>query len=159
MRTITITTHLDAEPEAVRKHVMMPELLNYAVAGFMKFQPIQPDSFPLKWSPGSYRVRMLAFHVLPVGWQKVSIELPERGDDWFIRDNGSGSIARVWDHLIFVEPEGSGSRYVDQVRIDAGILTWIVKLYAILFYRHRQRRWRKLVDLDFRPLASNHRAT
>ena len=142
MRTITITTHLGAEPYVVRTHVMTPELLNYVVAGLMKFRPIQPDSFPPKWSLGNYRVRILAFHVLLVGWQYVRIELPEQGDDWFVRDNGSGYIARVWDHLLFIEPEGTGTRYVDQVRIDASILTWIVKIYSILLYWHRQRRWR-----------------
>jgi len=153
MRTINITTHLDAAPDVIRKHVMTPRLLNYVVAGLMKFQPIQPASFPHRWSPGNYRVRMLAFHVIPIGWQNVGIELPEEGDDWFVRDKGSGSIARIWDHLIFIGPDGAGTRYVDRIRIDAGVLTGPVALYAKLFYRYRQRRWRKLVRLCFSPLT------
>jgi hypothetical protein len=152
MRTIHIETHLAADPDIVKNHVLTPALLNYVVAGLMKFQPIDPPAFPDRWIPGKYMVRMLAFHVIPVGRQVVGIELPQESDDWFVRDNGGGSIARVWDHLIFVEPEGKGTRYTDLVRIDAGILTWPVVLYATLFYRHRQRRWRKLVRLNFEPL-------
>lgn len=133
---------------------MTPALLNYVVAGLMKFQPIDPVEFPRSWSAGKYMVRMLAFHFLPVGWQTVGIELPEGHEAWFVRDNGSGSIAKVWDHLIFIEPDASGTCYVDEVRIDAGILTWPVSLYAELFYRYRQRRWRKLVAANFRPLES-----
>lgn len=157
MKTITITTYLDVEPDVVREHVMTPRLLNYIVAGLMTFRPVQPDALPHRWRPGKYVVRMRAFHLLPIGWQIVGIELPARGDDWFIRDNGSGSIARTWDHLIYIEPEGAGTRYVDRVRIDAGALTVPVALYAKLFYRYRQMRWRKLVRLDFSPLAAGSR--
>ncbi len=152
MRTITISTYLAVEPDIVKKHVMTPVLLNYVVAGLMKFQPIEPESFPDHWIPGVYKVRMLAFHIVPVGWQNVRIELPEGGDEWFVRDNGNGSIVKIWDHLIFITPEGGGTRYVDTVRIDAGILTCPVLLYATLFYRHRQRRLRKLVNRGFKPL-------
>jgi hypothetical protein len=131
---------------------MTPALLNYVVAGLMKFQPIDPSEFPERWSPGLYKVRMSAFHLIPVGWQYVGIELPSEHDSWFVRDNGSGSIAKVWDHLIFIEPDGDQTRYVDEIRIDAGILSWPVSIYAKLFYRYRQWRWRRLVALDFQPL-------
>jgi hypothetical protein len=152
MRTITEETYLAADPDIVKRHLMTPALLNYVVAGFMKFRPVEPAALPDRWTPGEYKVLMLAFHVLPVGWQIVRIEKPDENDEWFLRDNGLGSIARSWDHRIFVAPEGEGTRYVDEVRIDAGILTWPVALYAALFYRYRQRRWRKLVGLNFAPL-------
>jgi hypothetical protein len=153
VKTIRVSTHLDAEPDIVRQHVMTPALLDYVVAGLMAFRPIEPKILPSQWLPGRYKVKTLAFHLLPIGWQTVKIELPDPGDPWFIRDNGSGSIARVWDHRIFIEPEGAGTRYVDEVSIDAGILTRLVALYARFFYTHRQRRWRKLVRLGFRPLT------
>ena len=51
---------------------------------------------------------------------------------------------RNWNHLIRIEPEGAGSRYTDEIEIGAGPLTPLISLYAKLFYRYRQRRWRKL---------------
>jgi hypothetical protein len=154
MKTVTISTYLDAAPEVVRKHVMTPALLLYVVAGAMRFRPVQPRTFPPIWQPGNYRVSMWALHIIPIGWQNVKIELPGPTDEWWVRDNGSGSLARIWDHRIFIEPEGSGTRYIDQVSVDAGILSWVVWVYAQLFYRYRQRRWRKLVALEFRPLQA-----
>ncbi len=154
MKTVTIRTYLEADVAAVESHVLRPALLNYVVAGLMKFRPIAPSRLPEKWTPGTYRVAMRAFHFLPAGWQNVRIEFPGPGDNWFMRDNGHGSIAKVWDHLIFIEREGNGTRYVDQIRIDAGALTWFVALYANLFYRHRQRRWRRLVRRNFAPISA-----
>lgn len=153
MKTIQVETHLAIKPDVVRNHVMTPALLCYVVAGLMKFRPIDPAIFPDRWAPGKYVVSMLAFHLIPIGRQVVGIELPQDNEKWYLRDNGSGSIARVWDHFIFIDPEGEGTRYVDYVRIDAGILTWPVVLYATLFYRYRQWRWRKLVRLNFEPLV------
>ena len=48
---------------------------------------------------------MFAFHFLPIGKQIVGIEFPQKSDHWVLRDNGSGSIAKTWDHLIFLESE------------------------------------------------------
>jgi hypothetical protein len=98
---------------------------------------------------------MRAFHLIPVGWQTVGIELPGENDSWFVLDNWSGSVTRAWDHLIFIKPDEDGTRYVDEVRIDAGIFSWPVSVYARLFYLYRQMRWRKIVAADFRPLGGS----
>ena len=84
---------------------MTPALLNYVVAGLMKFHPIEPNFFPSKWVEGKFSVKMFAFHFLPIGKQIVGIEFPQKSDHWVLRDNGSGSIAKTWDHLIFLESE------------------------------------------------------
>ena len=60
---------------------------------------------------------MFAFHFLPIGKQIIGIEFPQKSDHWVLRDNGSGSIAKTWDHLIFLESEGLDIR---KVSIDAG---------------------------------------
>ena len=93
---------------------MTPALLNYVVAGLMKFHPIEPNFFPSKWVEGKFSVKMFAFHFLPIGKQIVGIEFPQKSDHWVLRDNGSGSIAKTWDHLIFLESEGGGTRYTER---------------------------------------------
>ena len=101
---------------------------------------------------GKFSVKMFAFHFLPIGKQIIGIEFPQKSDHWVLRDNGSGSIAKTWDHLIFLESEGGGTRYTDEVSIDAGLFTLPIYIYAFIFYSYRQMRWRKLVNLNFRPL-------
>jgi hypothetical protein len=52
---------------------------------------------------------------------------------------------RDWRHRITVDGEGWGStRYMDEIEVRAGALTPLVWLYANLFYRYRQMRWRRL---------------
>ena len=105
MRTLKISTYLAADLETVKSYLMTPALLNYVVAGLMKFHPIEPNFFPSKWVEGKFSVKMFAFHFLPIGKQIVGIEFPQKSDHWVLRDNGSGSIAKTWDHLIFLESE------------------------------------------------------
>ena len=51
----------------------------------------------------------------------------------------------AWSHRITVDDEGWGStRYLDEIEIAAGVLTPFVWVYAQLFYRYRQWRWRRL---------------
>ena len=152
MRTLKISTYLAADLETVKSYLMTPALLNYVVAGLMKFHPIEPNFFPSKWVEGKFSVKMFAFHFLPIGKQIVGMEFPQKSDHWVVRDNGSGSIAKTWDHLIFLESEGGGTRYTDEVSIDAGLFTLPIYIYAFIFYSYRQMRWRKLVNLNFRPL-------
>jgi uncharacterized protein YndB with AHSA1/START domain len=57
-----------------------------------------------------------------------------------------GGVLRRWDHDIIVERlDDDRSRYTDRVLIDAGPFTMPVAVFAWLFYRYRQRRWRQLV--------------
>jgi hypothetical protein len=59
----------------------------------------------------------------------------------------SGGLIHVWNHSMRVEPlTESRSRYSDCVEINAGPLTPIVWLFASLFYRYRQHRWRRLAS-------------
>ena len=81
--------------------------------------------------------------------QVIGINTPGPDDDWVIHDAGSGSAARMWDHRIYVESDGEGTRYSDCLRIDAGLLTPVVAAFAGVFSRYRQARWRRLVDNDF----------
>ena len=40
-----ISTYLAADLETVKSYLMTPALLNYVVAGLMKFHPIEPNFF------------------------------------------------------------------------------------------------------------------
>ena len=45
MRTLKISTYLAADLETVKSYLMTPALLNYVVAGLMKFHPIDRTKF------------------------------------------------------------------------------------------------------------------
>ncbi|XUU61442.1 hypothetical protein ACRAQ6_03995 [Erythrobacter sp. HA6-11] len=118
----------------------------------VRFVPAS-GKFPARWSEGQHPAGMLAFGFLPMGEQTIGIEFPPaQGDRRILRDNGHGALIKRWDHWIFVEPEGEGTRYTDRVDIDAGLLTPFIALFARMFYGHRQKRWRNLVETDFAAL-------
>jgi hypothetical protein len=129
-------------------------LLMHIAAPLIRFTPKGGARFPSEWAPGEYRAWMWLFGVLPIGWQAVVIsEPPPDGATRFIRDNGYGPLIRRWDYWIAITPLADGTtHYVDRVDIDAGPLTPLVERFARMFYAHRQRRWRKLVQTGFAAL-------
>ncbi len=145
-----ISTYLEATPETVREHVLRTSLLEYVARGMIRFKPVEPDTFPETWQPGRYRTMMYWKGFLPIGSQSIVIEpQPVKGNVWSLRDRGHGALIKLWDHMVEVSPEGSGSRYLDRITVDAGLLTPLIALFARRFYQHRQKRWRRLVSNEF----------
>ncbi len=106
--------------------------------------------FPDKWVEGEYRVWMLLFGWLPVGWQAIRIEMPQQASGkYVVRDNGYSRLIKRWDQWIEITAEGTGTRYIDRVEIEAGFLTPLIWAFARLFYAYRQRRWQRLVARRF----------
>lgn len=143
---VMVETILQLPAAEVLARVRTPALLRYVAAPLMQFVPLDPPRFPDHWAEGPYRVSTRLFSVVPLGQQTIDISfdgLP--GDTFAIRDNGHGELAQRWDHRI--EAIAIGERetlYRDTIEIEAGVLTPFVWLFAQVFYRHRQRRWRLL---------------
>jgi len=151
-----ITTLLDARPERVWQELQRPELLEYVAAPLVAFDPVEPESFPERWEEDEYRVVMKLFGVIPLGEQsirtsKVRVEDTDGEQCYQLCDDGTGQLVSVWNHLISVRETPDGKTvYTDEIDVNASILTPCIWLFAVIFYRHRQRRWRKLVENDFR---------
>lgn len=98
---------------------------------------------------------MKLFNFISLGEQTINIELPDNNPRsvFTVRDNGYGTFVKKWDHWIFIEEGQKDSiKYTDEVTIEAGFFTLFVYLFAYLFYSHRQRRWKRLSQLDFNTL-------
>ena len=116
----------------------------------MAFRPIDPKEFPTEWSDGDYLVGMRLFGLFPFGRQHIVISRsPSTTDTYAIRDNGHGDMIRKWDHHITIRSDPTGTHYTDDIQIEAGLLTPFVWLWAEVFYRWRQYRWRQLVQNEF----------
>jgi ligand-binding SRPBCC domain-containing protein len=151
---VDVSTRLEAPIERVWDEVQTTRLLVHVTSPLVRFTPLEPAAFPERWSEGRYRVRMKLFGVLPAGSQVIAISKSEtrEGDErrFMIRDNGSGDLAKTWDHVITLrELPGGTTWYQDRIEVKAGLLTLFVWLFAQAFYRHRQRRWRRLVERGF----------
>jgi hypothetical protein len=118
-------------------------------APLIKMRPSQPTELPEIWSEGTYSVFMYLFGFIPFGKQAMVVSFPEYKDGFCLCDNGYGTFIRKWDHLVTIEGTGDGTLYRDRLTVEAGILTPFVWGFSQLFFRHRQRRWRKLVARSF----------
>jgi hypothetical protein len=118
------------------------DTLRYVTRGLLGFRPLGP--VPARISDGDViRVRLLFFHVLPAWKHEIRIVRVDQAQRRIETAEHGGGV-RTWNHVITVEPAVAGSRYTDAIEIDAGAMTPLVEGYAKLFYRYRQRRWRRL---------------
>ena len=112
MRTL-ITTHLDCTPQRAWAAVQNPCLLEHVAAPLLVFEPLQPKQLPEVWRSGNYLVRMKFLGLIPLGKQWVVISMPKRKKsgnriEYAIRDDGHGSLAKKWDHLITITETTDG---------------------------------------------------
>jgi len=144
--------------ETFVSRVLTSASLHYIAKPLLSFNPTDPKEFPQKWVNGEYSVQIKLFGVIPLGNQMIRIELIEKGKDqeYIIRDNGSSKLIPKWDHWIFISKTNDPNiiRYLDRVEIKAGLMTPIIWLFAHIFYRWRQYRWKKLVQTSFEELDS-----
>ena len=150
------TTFLPCSPQQCFEEVKTSHLMLHVASPMVKFIPIQPSSLPERWEQKVYVVSLRLFGFLPIGKQWINISGRKRSKEmgrFYVefRDNGRGTLISTWDHLITIQApkQGNGTIYTDRVEIKAGILTPFVCLFAWLFYRHRQKRWQRLVANRF----------
>ncbi len=156
---INVETKLNTDFATVVKYVNLSATLDYIASPLLVFEPVDPKSYPKIWRHGDYLVRMKVFGIILLGTQYIRIERirDKSATEFILRDNGSGQLAKRWDHWIFIEKTEKNrvTRYVDRIEVKAGLLTPGVALFAAIFYRWRQHRWRKLIKNGFAPLKSH----
>ena len=129
--------------------VKTPRLLFFVASPLVRFVPTRGTVVPRVWEEATYWFGLRIFGFLPFGEQAVRITFSPGADDFRVRDDGYSRLVKRWDHRILIERSGAGVRYCDELNIEAGVLTPVVWLFAFLFYRHRQRRWSRLVKHEF----------
>ncbi len=138
-----IETVLAARPEAVWEAVKRSSTLVYVTRGMLAFEGA--ENFPSRWTEGNQvDTRLRFFGFLPAWRHRLQVARVD-DDERIIQTLECGGFVDTWDHRIEVEQAGGGTRYVDDVEIEAGPLTGLVWLCAKALYRYRQRRLKKLV--------------
>lgn len=154
MRTITVSTTLDAPADAVWPAVTTPHAFVHVAKGMLRFPAAERVDRP--WRVGDdIRGWTLLFGIIPFSIHRLSIESIDERRRTVVSDEGGGMI-RTWRHELTTTPlDTHHCTYTDRIEIDAGVVTPLVAAFATLFYRYRQRRWRALAPL----LAATAQAT
>jgi hypothetical protein len=144
---ITVTSIFDLSFETTRQLIFQPATMRTVAQPVMQFKAISPAQLPKQWQANEiYRIKLYAFGFVSLGWYDIKIEIDKDEKDVCIgRDRGHGQAINVWNHAIIIERRGDKTRYSDEVDVHAGIFTPLVAGFAKLFYRHRQKRWKKII--------------
>ena len=144
---VDLSTELQAPKASVTAALRRVHTLRTLTRGMLAIDSADaarplPDQWPVDGTPVELRIR--PFH-LPVGWIhtiRVVEADPARG---ILRTEESGGAVRRWDHTIELSSlDAERTLYRDLVDMDAGALTPVIAVWAQVFYRVRQRRWRAL---------------
>jgi hypothetical protein len=146
---VFVESRYPCDADLVWSTVQTPALHREVCAPLMAMCPLPGEIFPERWRAGeTIRCRLYLFGILPLGTHTIDFERidPEAR---VIQSHESGVMAKRWDHLIRVRPDSEGAGgcwYSDEVEIEAGWRTFLIWVFASVFYRHRQRRWRRVVQ-------------
>lgn len=143
MRTIDLSTDLDAPAPAVWAAVGTPGAFRLVTRGLVRMPAIAHRHD--RWHEGETVIGWIfLFGLVPFSRHHIHVA---RLDDesMLLRSVEHGGLVRRWNHDITVTPiDETRCRYRDVIEIDAGPLTPVVAAWAAVFYRIRQRRWREL---------------
>jgi hypothetical protein len=137
---IHITSIFPADRETVFQKLQEIETLRYICAPLATFTPLEDCQ---KWQAGAvFRFDLsacgLKFGVHTINVKKFDIDK--------ILTHEHNKNVPVWNHIIKLEKCGkTQTRYSDIVEVHSGWKTLFIWLWANLFYRHRQRKWRELL--------------
>jgi hypothetical protein len=139
-----ILTVFDCTAEQLWDEISRPDSLRFVSAPLLHFEPLVAGDLDSEWEVGkTYPLRLALFGFLPVGEHCITLVRIDREAN-LIESQESGALSPVWNHTIRFHQLGDGKlHYTDEIEIQAGLLTVIVWTFAHLFYRHRQRRWKK----------------
>ncbi|QDT96794.1 hypothetical protein [Gimesia aquarii] len=120
--------------------------LMYVASPILKFKPEQGHPVPEKWDLGTeYKLQVSFFGILPLGSHIINLVELNKEENRIV-SHEHGSLTSTWNHIIkFNAMNDETIEYTDEVEIHAGIGTLFVWLFAHIFYRHRQNKWKKLL--------------
>jgi len=141
-----IRTILPCTESELWQKISQPKSLQYVASPILGFVPARGDELTGEWQIGrAYRLKLYFVRLIPLGWHTIRLVKMDK-DRNTISSRESDLLARVWNHNIWFREVARGRvSYTDEIEIQAGWLTPAIWLFAHLFYRHRQRRWKVLL--------------
>ncbi|MFO7846240.1 MAG: hypothetical protein ACQETF_11215 [Bacteroidota bacterium] len=141
-----ISTHLSCSETELWKKIEKPKSLEFVAAPVLKFIPVGTDDFDDPWEINrDYNLKLYLFGLIPLGSHNIRLLKADKRRN-IIESREKGLLTRVWNHTITFHEVGDRKvHYTDKIEIKAGVLTPVIYVFAQLFYRHRQRRWKRLL--------------
>jgi hypothetical protein len=144
-----ISTILNTNETTMWEKLQDVSSLIYVASPLIKFRAKKGHSLPEKWSlRNKVELELSLFGIMPLGDQIIDLVYTNQAERTIV-SNEFGKLIKVWNHTIkFNAVNDQAIAYSDEIEIEAGVLTIPIWLFAHLFYRHRQRKWKDLIAAD-----------
>lgn len=143
-----ISTVIKTSENQMWEELQKVSSLMYVASPILKFKPQKGHSVPEKWVLGTeYKLKLSLFGIFPLGDHFIKLVELNKEENLIISIE-HGNLTKAWNHIIkFNAIDDQTIEYTDEIEINAGILTILIWLFAHIFYRHRQSKWKKLFDI------------
>lgn len=141
-----ISSYFDCTEKKLWEKIIDPKSLQFVASPILSFRPLIKGELDVEWIIGkTYELKLYLLNIIPIGHHRIKITTIDR-DSNLIVSKESGTLASEWNHTIrFTQGEQGKLSYTDEIEIKAGWLTTAIWIFAHIFYRHRQRRWKVLL--------------
>ncbi|KZX12074.1 hypothetical protein [Methanobrevibacter curvatus] len=124
------------------KKLQEVKTLQYISSPYASFVSENPEN--KIWNVGKVKsFKLKIFGIISMGTHTIKVIKFSKNE---ILTNECNKCVKVWNHKITLKKlNGSKTAYTDEIELKAGNYTPFVYLWAILFYKHRQKKWKNLL--------------
>ena len=142
---ITITSNFDASIDVFWRRIQNVSSLVEICKPLVSFKSYSGE-IPSKWDISKiYQFKLSMYQIFPSLKHTICIH-SMNSDSYEVISAEYNKVVTIWNHIISMQKLGDNKvTYTDVVDIYAGKLTYVVALWAIHFYKHRQKKWKKLM--------------
>jgi hypothetical protein len=140
---LRVNSIFPASIENIYEKIKKISTLQFIAAPYAYFEQI--DTKNLSWQAGETSEYFLfIFKFINIGIHTIKVIQFDTNEIYTKEYNKS---IPIWNHKIKMKKLNDyKTLYSDEVEIKAGIKTFFIYIWALLFYNHRQRKWKKLLQ-------------
>ena len=147
VKTVRLTSSFPSTLDDIWEKLQRLDTLQYIASPYATFLPLCNTAN--KWTEGEKsRFHLKLFGFIPIGVHTINVMQFDK-EALMVYTNETNKFVPMWNHRIILNPKtDSLCCYTDEVELYAGWKTPVVFLWSSLFYKHRQRKWLKLLRTD-----------
>ncbi|MDR2531146.1 MAG: hypothetical protein LBC65_06365 [Oscillospiraceae bacterium] len=142
--SVRVSSVFPASVDSVWDKLQRLDTLQFIARPYAVFKPLGDAS--LTWREGeTARFSLWLFGVIPFGVHNINVVSFDR-KTLTVQTREGNKFVPLWNHKITLKPlDGGNTAYTDEVELFASWVTPIVYVWSVMFYKHRQRKWCKLL--------------
>ena len=144
-RKISVSSIFDCQPEIIWEKILDLDTLMEICKPKAYFKSISKN--PRKWEENIiYRFKLFIYGFIPLGEHEILLESINENQKE-IQSIEHNKIVKIWNHFISMSKTEDGKTlYTDSIELYSGVFTYFTAFWSISFYKHRQRKWCKIIE-------------